>query len=148
MAPWAALLLSLAALALEGREPYLLLWRGLAAVPSTGGVAGNPAGKVGALRLLGLLALSGLVACLLNITNFLVTVRTSPVTLQVLGNVKSCASIAISVAVFRNPLLPSQAIGVVVCLVGVGIYNRWGGPVPSGSRNAKAAPVENHAKAQ
>eukprot|EP00913_Durusdinium_trenchii_P035515 g33235.t1 len=42
-----------------------------------------------------LLVLSGLNACLLNIANFLVTSYTSPVTLQVLGNVKSCLSIAV-----------------------------------------------------
>ena len=63
---------------------------------------------------------SGLNACLLNIANFLVTSYTSParrplglqgcqrqirqaqVTLQVLGNVKSCLSIAVSVAIFRT----------------------------------------------
>ncbi|CAK9062300.1 unnamed protein product [Durusdinium trenchii] len=71
-----------------------------------------------------LLVLSGLNACLLNIANFLVTSYTSPVTLQVLGNVKSCLSIAVSVAIFRNSLTFEQAVGVGTCLVGVWLYNQ------------------------
>eukprot|EP00438_Fugacium_kawagutii_P025885 Skav233695 [mRNA] locus=scaffold1927:304383:322906:+ [translate_table: standard] len=67
----------------------------------------------------------GLNACLLNIANFLVTSYTSPVTLQVLGNVKSCLSIGVSVAIFRtNSLTSEQAAGVSTCLLGVWLYNR------------------------
>ncbi|CAK9071301.1 GDP-mannose transporter GONST5 (Protein GOLGI NUCLEOTIDE SUGAR TRANSPORTER 5), partial [Durusdinium trenchii] len=46
------------------------------------------------------------------------------VTLQVLGNVKSCLSIAVSVAIFRNSLTFEQAVGVGTCLVGVWLYNQ------------------------
>eukprot|EP00439_Symbiodinium_sp_Y106_P008964 s793_g1.t1 len=81
--------------------------------------------------------LSGLNACLLNIANFLVTSYTSPVTLQVLGNVKSCLSIAVSVAIFRNSLTLEQALGVCTCLVGVWMYNQKSSPAgPSAANKA------------
>jgi drug/metabolite transporter (DMT)-like permease len=115
MAPWSALLLSVLSLIAEGLEPISLLMLGF--------VGANGVGNVCFL-----LIVSGLNACLLNVSNFLVTSYTSAVTLQVLGNVKSCLSIAISVAIFRNELLWEQAIGVVTCLAGVWYYNKYGGP--------------------
>jgi len=125
MAPWAAALLLAMAVFTEGLEPFTLL------LPA--------GGKTGVGQVWALLIAGGLVACMLNITNFLVTVYTSAVTLQVLGNVKSCLSIAVSVAVFRNPLQLSQAAGMGICLVGVGMYNRWSGPskLPSKQGNAE-----------
>lgn len=54
----------------------------------------------------------------------LVTSYTNAVTMQVLGNVKSCISIIISVAIFGNELAPLQAAGVVLCLFGVWLFER------------------------
>lgn len=116
MAPWAALLLLALSLVLEGVDPARLLLRGFL-------------GAHGAGYVFLLLCVSGLNACLLNVTNFLVTFHTNPVTLQVLGNVKSCLSIGISVAIFRNDLQWEQAMGVVTCLFGVWFYNSYGGDV-------------------
>merc|ERR1719446_1146033 len=76
-----------------------------------------------------LLVLSGLNACLLNIANFLVTFYTSAITLQVLGNVKNCVAIGVSVLIFHNPLRASQAFGMSVTLFGVWVYNKYGGKV-------------------
>lgn len=115
MAPWSAFLLLGVAAFTEGFEPFVLLTPG--------------SEKTGVFRVWGLLVVGGLTACLLNLTNFLVTSYTSAVTLQVLGNVKCCLSIAVSVAVFRNPLHIIQGVGVAICLFGVGLYNRYGGPV-------------------
>merc|ERR550514_2187956 len=112
MAPWAAFLLLIIAICVEQLEPLMLF---------------NP-NSTGVGRVLGLLIVGGLNACLLNVFNFLVTSYTSAVTLQVLGNVKSCLSIAISVAIFKNDLLWEQAIGVIACLAGVWYYNKYGGP--------------------
>merc|ERR1719401_2900757 len=64
----------------------------------------------GRLHVLWLILLSAANAWLLNIFNFLVTVYTSPVTLQVLGNVKSCISILVSCFIFGNSLNFAQAI--------------------------------------
>merc|ERR1719263_2073725 len=69
-----------------------------------------------------LLGMGGMNACLLNITNFQVTADTSAVMLNVLGNVKNCIGIGVSVLIFGNPLLLEQAFGVAVCLFGVYLY--------------------------
>lgn len=115
MAPWSAALLFVMALFTEGLEPVLLLCGGGGGVSTTG-----------IFRVLVLLVISGLNACLLNISNFLVTFHTNAVTLQVLGNVKTVLSIGVSVCIFRNPLSMSQAVGCMVCLGGVWIYNSKG----------------------
>lgn len=132
MAPWAALMLGCLALMSEGLLPIMLLIQGLA-----GAVRGVP-------YVILMLIASGLNACLLNVANFLVTAYTSAVTLQVLGNVKSCLSIAISVAIFRNQLLPAQTFGVVTCLFGVWVYNKYGGTVKRVAQTAVelAAPAD------
>lgn len=115
MAPWSAALLFVMALFTEGLEPVLLLCGGGGGVSTTG-----------IFRVLVLLVISGLNACLLNISNFLVTFHTNAVTLQVLGNVKTVLSIGVSVCIFRNSLSMSQAVGCMVCLGGVWIYNSKG----------------------
>mmetsp|Transcript_29748 Transcript_29748/g.75728 ORF Transcript_29748/g.75728 Transcript_29748/m.75728 type:complete len:393 (+) Transcript_29748:217-1395(+) len=115
MAPWAAAMLSLMAVVTEGAEPLLLLAKGF-----------QP-NAIGGSNVAALLMISGLNACFLNVSNFLVTSYTSAVTLQVLGNVKSCLSIAVSVAIFRNAINWKQAVGVVTCLFGVWLYNKKGG---------------------
>lgn len=116
MAPWAALLLFGLAIFSEGYAPIALLMSGLR-------------GARGVSNVMFLLVLSGLNACLLNVSNFLVTSYTSPVTLQVLGNVKSCLSIGVSVLIFRNDMTWEQAVGVFICLFGVWVYNQYGGVV-------------------
>eukprot|EP00927_Polykrikos_kofoidii_P050101 TRINITY_DN44039_c0_g1_i1.p1 TRINITY_DN44039_c0_g1~~TRINITY_DN44039_c0_g1_i1.p1 ORF type:complete len:392 (+),score=56.49 TRINITY_DN44039_c0_g1_i1:149-1324(+) len=120
MAPWSAMMLGVAAIFLDGTEPLVILTQA-----TSGEVDGLPYVCL-------LLAVSGMNACLLNVANFLVTAYTNAVTLQVLGNVKSCLSIAVSVAIFRNPLLPEQGVGVFACLFGVWIYNQRGGTVTEG----------------
>ena len=141
MAPMSAGILFVLMIFMEGLEPILLLMPGP-----------NEVGLTGRTTLVFLLITSGLNACLLNLVNFLVTSYTSPVTTQVLGNVKSCLSIAISVAIFGNSITVEQTMGVFTCLFGVWIYNqkepnakepttpteRAGGPVES---TEKLAPV-------
>mmetsp|Transcript_2824 Transcript_2824/g.3563 ORF Transcript_2824/g.3563 Transcript_2824/m.3563 type:complete len:92 (+) Transcript_2824:2-277(+) len=74
-----------------------------------------------------LLSFSGVNACFLNISGNLVTAHMGAVMMQILGNLKACISIVISVAIFRNPVSPVQMAGVAVCLFGVWIYNSKGG---------------------
>ena len=114
MAPMSAFVLSFLMICIEGLEPITLL-----VAPAK---PGTPVTGLGTLTFL--LMLSGLNACLLNISNFLVTSHTSPVTLQVLGNVKSCLGIAVSVAIFKNSITMEQLLGVFTCLFGVWIYNQ------------------------
>lgn len=128
MAPWAAGVLLLLATFMEGFEPQLLLLSGLRGMGPAGPGAVHDRVTGGTYVVL-LLVVSGLNACLLNVANFLVTSYTSAVTLQVLGNVKSCLAIAVSVAIFGNHLSLEQAAGVATCLFGVWLYNRKGGSV-------------------
>merc|ERR1719213_1423506 len=111
MAPHAATLVMFMAILTEGTEPLTLLWQYQA---------------TGTARLNLLLVLSGLNACFLNISGFFVTRYTSAVTLQVLGSVKSCVGILISVAIFKNPMRIQQVIGMAVCISGVVLYERKG----------------------
>lgn len=132
MAPMSAVLLSFLMIFIEGLEPITLLVapnKCFSAKPGSTPVTG-----LGTLTVL--LMLSGLNACLLNIANFLVTSYTSPVTLQVLGNVKSCLGIAVSVAIFKNSFTLEQLLGVFTCLFGVWIYNQKD-PPPSASTTPK-----------
>jgi solute carrier family 35 protein E4 len=123
MAPWAALFLASLSAFSEGLEPLVEVVHGLMGANSAGQkLTGGP-------MLLLMLLVSGLNACLLNVANFSVTSYTSPLTMQVLGNVKNCMSIIISVAIFKNDLLPAQAVGVATCLAGVYLYNSRGGVV-------------------
>jgi len=66
---------------------------------------------------------SSLVSFFLNVANFLVTKATSPVTLQVLGNIKVVFLIVLSVAIFGNEVSLLAAFGCATCLAGVILYN-------------------------
>jgi len=112
MAPYAGFFLLIGAIAIEGTEPLTIFF------------TGRPQGVPKVLLLLGL---GGLNACLLNIANFLVTAYTSAVTLQVLGNVKSCLSIAVSIVIFRNAFKVEQGVGIAICMFGVWVYDKKGG---------------------
>ena len=68
--------------------------------------------------------LSGFVAFFLNLCNFIVTKKTSAVTLQVLGNVKVVLAIGISLLIFRNPVSGWSLSGCAITLAGVAAYNR------------------------
>lgn len=123
MAPYAAAVVQLMALCSEGLAPFELL--ALGARDLLTGSQANDANGVLYVSLL--LALSGLNACFLNLSGFLVTKCTNAVTLQVLGSVKSALGIGISSVILGNSVETSQAIGALVCIVGCFIYDRWGG---------------------
>jgi len=120
MAPWAFGFLGFFSLISEGLAPYLLIARGL------GLDLAAPSGTGGG-RLCFFLLLSGSMAFVLNLLQFMVTARTNAVTLQVLGNVKNCAGIFFSVAVLGNEVTMEQGLGVAICLWGVWLYNNKGG---------------------
>lgn len=62
-----------------------------------------------------------------NLTNFVVTKRTSPLTLHVLGNAKGIFTTVASIAVFRNPVSPIGAVGYLVAVGGTLAYGhlKW-----------------------
>lgn len=78
----------------------------------------------GSLRRWLVVVLSAVVAFFLNLCNFVVTKRTSAVTLQVLGNVKVVFSIGVSLLIFGNSVSSFSAAGCVITLAGVYAYNK------------------------
>lgn len=96
--------------------------------------------STGVLTVIALLFATALNAWFLSIANFFVTYYTNAVTLQVLGNVKTCLSIIVSVAIFGNPLLRSQCLGVGSCLFGVWLYSKKGRAIRPASDGAEAKP--------
>ena len=57
-----------------------------------------------------------------NLTNFVVTKRTSPLTLHVLGNAKGVFATVVSVAVFKNPVSSVCAAGYLSAVAGTLLY--------------------------
>jgi drug/metabolite transporter (DMT)-like permease len=80
----------------------------------------------GSLQTLGLLAVTGVTACMLNIFNFLVTYYTGPVALQILGNVKTVFAIGASSLVFGNAVTVEQWCGAAICIAGCVLYQQKG----------------------
>ena len=76
---------------------------------------------------LALIALNCLNACTLNLVNLSVASITTPVTLQILGNIKSAVSVFASAVFLGNVVSTGQAVGC--CLVGLGtaLYQWKGG---------------------
>ena len=68
-----------------------------------------------------------------NLTNFVVTKRTSPLTLHVLGNAKGVFATVVSVAVFRNPVSGVGALGYLSAVAGTLLY----GLLKSSAKNKK-----------
>jgi hypothetical protein len=79
-------------------------------------------------------------AFLVNLSNFMVTKCTSPLTLQVLGNAKSVLAVVISVMLFHNPVSAIGMIGYCVSLLGIYLYSDAKSR-SSGSNNFSSARV-------
>jgi len=134
MSPYAAIMMLVSSLVMEGVAPITLLVQGAGF-----SVYGMAAGT-GSRTVMMVVVLSGVNAFFLNLSTFLVTAYTSAVMLQVLGNVKSCFGIAISVVIFGNALSMLQGVGVFVTLLGVWIYQRESAKLKACSACPKAGP--------
>lgn len=69
-----------------------------------------------------LFALNGCLAYAVNFSNNLVNFYTSPLTLQILGVLKSSVTVLISVFAFRAPLSSQGVLGYSACTAGVVLY--------------------------
>jgi hypothetical protein len=58
-----------------------------------------------------------------NLTNFLVTKCTSPLTLQVLGNAKGAVAVVVSILIFKTPVSSAGMIGYTITVLGVVFYS-------------------------
>ena len=74
-----------------------------------------------------MIGFSSLLAVGLNLFTFLVTFYTSPVTLQVLGQLKVVCSILLSVAIFGNEVSKLATIGTGITICGMAMYARTKG---------------------
>jgi len=70
-----------------------------------------------------LLCFNAFMAYFVNLTNFLVTKYTSPLTLQVLGNAKGVVAVVASVICFRNPVTFYTILGYSITVGGVILYS-------------------------
>ncbi|KAM6592578.1 hypothetical protein CsatA_000281 [Cannabis sativa] len=69
-----------------------------------------------------LLLVNSVLAYSANLSNFLVTKHTSPLTLQVLGNAKGAVAVVISILLFRNPVTVVGIGGYTITVMGVVAY--------------------------
>ncbi|KAL2015511.1 hypothetical protein VTK56DRAFT_5349 [Thermocarpiscus australiensis] len=70
-----------------------------------------------------LIAASGLLAALINISQFFIVARTGPVSSTVVGHVKTCAIVALGWVVSGRPVRDRTAVGVVVAIGGIIAYS-------------------------
>ncbi|CBI29804.3 unnamed protein product, partial [Vitis vinifera] len=69
-----------------------------------------------------LLLVNSAMAYSANLSNFLVTKHTSPLTLQVLGNAKGAVAVVISILIFQNPVTVVGISGYTITVLGVVAY--------------------------
>ncbi|ACO68237.1 Drug/Metabolite transporter superfamily [Micromonas commoda] len=74
-------------------------------------------------RFVFILTLNCILAFNVNLTNFLVTKCTSPLTLQVLGNAKGAVAVVASIIVFRNPVSSFAIVGYGITIAGLVTYS-------------------------
>lgn len=65
-----------------------------------------------------LFAFNGFTAFALNVANFEATKSTSPLVINIAGNIKQVCMIIISVIVFKQPLSVKSVIGCIVTIAG------------------------------
>ncbi|XP_074290210.1 putative sugar phosphate/phosphate translocator At5g05820 [Silene latifolia] len=74
-------------------------------------------------KILWYLLFNSALAYFVNLTNFLVTIHTSALTLQVLGNAKGAVAVVVSILIFRNPVSVTGMLGYCLTITGVILYS-------------------------
>ncbi|XP_076939442.1 UDP-xylose transporter 1-like [Bidens hawaiensis] len=72
---------------------------------------------------LGFIILSCVIAVSVNFSTFLVIGKTSPVTYQVLGHLKTCLVLGFGYTLLHDPFTGKNIIGILVAIVGMGLYS-------------------------
>lgn len=67
--------------------------------------------------------LSCLIAVSVNFSTFLVIGKTSPVTYQVLGHLKTCLVLAFGYTLLHDPFTQRNIVGILVAVFGMGLYS-------------------------
>lgn len=72
---------------------------------------------------LGFIVFSCLIAVCVNFSTFLVIGKTSPVTYQVLGHLKTCLVLGFGYTLLHDPFTARNIIGILLAIVGMGLYS-------------------------
>lgn len=73
----------------------------------------------------GFIALSCLIAVFVNLSTFLVIGKTSPVTYQVLGHLKTCLVLGLGYTLLHDPFTARNIIGILVAIIGMAMYSYY-----------------------
>lgn len=74
-------------------------------------------------KLQAFIILSCVIAVSVNFSTFLVIGKTSPVTYQVLGHLKTCLVLAFGYTLLHDPFTERNIIGILVAVFGMGLYS-------------------------
>uniref|UniRef100_A0A5B6ZPI4 Sugar phosphate transporter domain-containing protein n=1 Tax=Davidia involucrata TaxID=16924 RepID=A0A5B6ZPI4_DAVIN len=74
---------------------------------------------------LAFIVLSCLISVSVNFSTFLVIGRTSPVTYQVLGHLKTCLVLAFGYVLLRDPFSWRNILGILIAMVGMVLYSYY-----------------------
>ncbi|KAI7991048.1 UDP-xylose transporter 3 [Camellia lanceoleosa] len=72
---------------------------------------------------IGFIILSCLIAVSVNFSTFLVIGKTSPVTYQVLGHLKTCLVLAFGYTLLHDPFTSRNIIGILIAILGMALYS-------------------------
>lgn len=95
---------------------------------------------------LAFIILSCLIAVSVNFSTFLVIGKTSPVTYQVLGHLKTCLVLGFGYTLLHDPFTARNIVGILIAIVGMGLYSyfcaseskkKQGGDFPSSVTQSK-----------
>ena len=71
----------------------------------------------------GFIILSCIIAVSVNFSTFLVIGKTSPVTYQVLGHLKTCLVLGFGYTLLHDPFTERNIIGIFIAVCGMGLYS-------------------------
>ncbi|XVF46321.1 hypothetical protein PTKIN_Ptkin03bG0018300 [Pterospermum kingtungense] len=72
---------------------------------------------------LAFIILSCIIAVSVNFSTFLVIGKTSPVTYQVLGHLKTCLVLAFGYTLLHDPFTSRNIVGILIAIFGMGLYS-------------------------
>ncbi|CAA0838104.1 Insulinase (Peptidase family M16) family protein [Striga hermonthica] len=90
-------------------------------------------------KVLAFIVLSCLISVSVNFSTFLVIGKTSPVTYQVLGHLKTCLVLAFGYVLLRDPFSWRNILGILIAIVGMVLYSYYCTIESQQKTNAEAA---------
>ncbi|VFQ99520.1 unnamed protein product [Cuscuta campestris] len=76
-------------------------------------------------QVLGFIVMSCLISISVNFSTFLVIGKTSPVTYQVLGHLKTCLVLAFGYVLLRDPFNWRNILGILIAMFGMVLYSYY-----------------------